>query len=465
MALLEAVGKNERLRYLDLQAGASYRFSELLDGCRGLPGGPRRLAFLYADSSVAAIATLWSLLARRHAVALFSDRLHPQLKSRLEGVYRPQLIHDRTRTGVEGYAAKATPGFGCCYFEATQPAEAALADELSVLLSTSGTTGSPKLVKLSEANLYQNALSILDYLPVVPDDVVPLNLPLEYAYGLSLLTTNSIAGGTLVASLRNPLDRRFWADFREQRMTSLAGTPELYELLVKLGFLDWELATLRYLTQAGGKLSEQMVKTFADYASRRGIRFYVMYGQSEATARMSYLPPELAASHPRSVGRPIKNGRFALAEDTGELIYRGPNVFGGYATSLADLATYQQPESLPTGDIGEVDAEGLYSIVGRIKRITKVLGARLNLDELEQLLQGAFAGARFACAELPANRLLVVRHGDAVPAESIRQYLLAVPRIDPEAVELASLEEFPKTSNGKLDYATLARIAMMEERA
>lgn len=456
MELIDQLKARGRAKYFDLALERAFSPDELFAAHASVPDDGKRLAFLYLDTSIAAIGAILGYLDRGHAVCLLSEKLNEALKSDLELRYRPAFIHDLSRTDIAGYArVQMSAPWACWRWERIAGDDLPVAADLDVLLSTSGTTGSAKLVKLSQRNLYENAASIADYLPIADDDVCPLNLPLDYSYGLSLLTTNSLFGGTMVCSLRNVVDRRFWDDFRKFGMTSIAGTPDLYEILARFGYFGWSLPSMKYLTQAGGKLREDLVLEYARHSRECGRRFFTMYGQTEATARMSFVPPEALAEHAGSIGYPVRNGRFRIDPDTGELSYAGPNVFGGYVESIEDLATWSPPDWLATGDIARRDEDGFYYIVGRIKRFAKMFGQRVNLDELERRLEQQFPGARFACARIADNELLIGVESGSVPGDAVLDYLSKTLRLQRSGIRVGAVEAIPTTANGKVDYRAL----------
>lgn len=159
-----------------------------------------------------------------------------------------------------------------------------------MLLTTSGSTGSPKLVRLSKENILENAKSIAQYLDIDQNERAITSLPMHYSYGLSVINSHLISGATILLTEDSYIQRDFWVFAREQRVTSFSGVPFTYEILKKMKFWNRNLPTLRTLTQAGGKLSNELIEYFAKNAKLRDVNFYVMYGQTEATARMSYLP-------------------------------------------------------------------------------------------------------------------------------------------------------------------------------
>lgn len=446
-ALMEA---NPALRFADAVTGAIYTLPDFHHSLH-LPG-EKGLAFLYTDNRISSVEVLLNFLRSGWTMCLLSSRLDPAFKERLEAQYNPACIYDCSRQQISGYRSfVAAPD--TVFQVAEQTPAYAIHPRVKLLLSTSGSTGSPRFVKLSEANLVANALSILDYLPVGTDDVTPLNLPLYYAYGLSVFTTNAIAGGTLVCSDRDIMQREFWADWNNYGFTSLAGVPYVYEMLARLGFQENEYPSLRYLTQAGGKMNSALVRQFGTYAAARGIPFYVMYGQTEATARMSYLSPDELLQRPGSIGKPVKNGHFELDPMSSELLYRGPNISGGYAERPEDLASFDPPGILHTGDIARKDEEGFYYITGRMKRFVKLFGNRINLDESEQLLKDHFPGRTFLCIGREDRQLVVVHSDAGIDPGDVKKMLAGSLKVHPSVIRIEYIGQIPLTANGKADYA------------
>lgn len=417
-------------------------------GVGGLDEYSKDLAILYIDNSIKSLDLFWRFYASIHAIALLSPGLSISLKRKIEEEYKPLFIYDVGRTDIPGYIAKDD-----YYLRIETGVSGSIHEKVKVLLSTSGTTGSPKFVKLSDENLTQNALSIIDYLPINSTDTTPLNLPIYYSYGLSVLTSNSLAGGKVFCTNSDILSPGFWEELKAFEFTSIAGVPYVYEMLSRIGFLKKDYPSLRYLTQAGGRLNETLVAKFAEYAESRGILFYVMYGQTEATARMSYLHPSAAKSKLGSIGKPIKNGAFEIDRDSDELMYRGPNVFGGYANRRWDLKYFSTEDLLKTGDLARVDSDGYYYIMGRAKRFAKIFGLRVNLDEIENALVKKF-NASFACIGVEDSYLLIANNASVRQAD-IKEYLRDLYNIHPAALKTTFRESFPLTQNGKVDYSKI----------
>jgi acyl-CoA synthetase (AMP-forming)/AMP-acid ligase II len=208
------------------------------------------------------------------------------------------------------------------------------------------------------------------------------------------------------------------------------------------------------MTQAGGKLPLHLVEKFGDFAQKNSFPFFIMYGQTEATARMSYLPPEFLLETPESIGIPIPNGKFTIDKETNELLYSGPNVFGGYAESADDLRFFEQPEFLSTGDLAE-ERDGFFYITGRIKRMVKLFGQRVNLDETENILVKSFKESAFACAAKDDKKMFVFYNNQGVEPDSIVKILKEILLLHHSAFKVIFVLEFPLTANGKINYHKL----------
>jgi acyl-CoA synthetase (AMP-forming)/AMP-acid ligase II len=340
--------------------------------------------------------------------------------------------------------------------------------DLALLLSTSGSTGSPKLVRLSRSNLLANARSIVGYLGLHAGDVAITSLPLHYCYGLSVLHSHLLAGAAVVLTDLSVADACFWELAERRGVTGLAGVPHTYALLDSIGFgshVLLRLPALRYLTQAGGRMPPDRVRDYAGLCRERGIDLFVMYGQTEATARMAYLPPELAFDHPDTIGVPVPGGSFRIAPvrgaspGCGELVYSGPNVMMGYAESLADLARGPEVGELHTGDLARMTEAGLVQVVGRLDRQAKVFGHRVDLDRVEAALADAGVDARLV-ARPDCLWAFTTR---ARSRARVRDLVEAATGLRGAAVRVEVVDELPRTASGKPDETALRTHVEREE--
>jgi len=400
-------------------------------------GATPRLVLLEAANDVESVVTLLAALAGGHPVIVTAPG-----ESGLIEAYDPDVL---ARGPV---------------LEARRAGSAhALHPDLALLLSTSGSTRSPKLVRLSAANLDCNAAQIADALALRPDDVAATTLPLQYCYGLSVLLSHlSVGAGVLLTDL-SVVDTCFWEAFLAADGTTLAGVPYTFDLLDAVGFASMSLPRLRLLTQAGGRMDPAAVRRWAELGEERGFELAVMYGQTEATARMATLPTHLARTHPSSIGVAVRGGHLRIepvdgAEPgVGELVYEGGNVMMGYAQSPADLALGPVVTSLRTGDLARIDADGLIEIVGRLSRFAKVCGLRIDLDRVE----GHLAADGHTAYVMDGGDQLVVAlaHAQACAVTAVQRDVserYAVPRA---CVVVALVDDVPRTPSGKVDRPAL----------
>lgn len=437
--------------------GASITYAELTDRVRERAaelGSVRRLVMIAAANSLEPIVTYLAALEGGHPVLLVSggdDEASTAHRASLAERFAPDVI---ARDAADGWMLEVHhPESGHVFHP-----------DLALLASTSGSTGSPKLVRLSYDNLRSNAAAIAEYLRIEPGDRAATTLPLQYCYGLSVVNSHLLAGASLLLTERSVTEEAFWQEAAEHRITSFAGVPYTFELLEAGGFAERSLPSLRYVTQAGGKLAPERLQRFAELGERRGFEFFVMYGQTEATARMAYLPPELLASSAGAIGRPIPGGRFRIEDEggqpvadgaPGELVYEGPNVMLGYAESPADFALGRSIHALRTGDLARLREDGLYEITGRMNRFVKVFGLRLDLDRVERLLSDEGIAARAASKD---ERLLLFATSERV-VQHARNRAAALTGVPVHAIGAYAVAEFPRTANGKPDTAALVRFA------
>lgn len=330
--------------------------------------------------------------------------------------------------------------------------------DLALILMTSGSTGQAKAVRLSSAAVAANAAAIAGYLGLTPQDRGALILPLCYSYGLSVLNSHLAAGASLLLDAGPVLDPGFVERLRATGCTGLAGVPYSFEMLEGIGFRAATLPDLRCLTVAGGRMAPELIRSYATHMAARGGRFFAMYGQTEATARIAYLPPELAATAPGSIGRAIPGGRLSLVDAhgrpvtaagvEGELVFHGPSVMMGYAGTRDDLARGPGPAELRTGDLAVRDPDGLFRITGRLRRISKIGGRRIGHGALEAALA---ADGLSAAVTGDDTRLLAAVVAPLEAAPAIRARLASAAALPAARVEVRAVEALPRLANGKPD--------------
>lgn len=340
-----------------------------------------------------------------------------------------------------------------------------LSERLQLLLTTSGSTGSGKMVRLSRSNLLANATAINEYLGIRPDDVAITTLPFSYSFGLSILHTHLMAGASIQVTQLSPLCREFWVLVQQRRVTSLSGVPYTFDMFKRVRFERFELSAIRYLSQAGGKMGEDTLDYLHQVSREKAWSVFLMYGQTEASARMSYLPSELLEKKLGSIGQAIPGGRFELVDGggelieaagvQGELIYYGKNVALGYAKCASDLARGDDWNGrLTTGDLAFRDEDGFYYLSGRLKRFVKIFGKRISLDEVETLLRTGHPNCEFACHGQD-NVLRIACVGE-LDCENVVLFLSQLLSLHRSAISCISVNHIPRLSNGKVNYTALA---------
>ena len=439
------------------------RLCEAVQALRCRLTSAKRLAFCFCRVDVQTIVNYLALLEAGHAVALIDATLDAELQRRLIEQYRPELLlsSQPLAFAANGYGASLDGDSVIC--EAAGGPSSQLYPELAVLLSTSGTTGSPKFVRLSHRNVRANAESIRQALAITAGDRAMCSLPFHYSYGLSVLNSHLLAGASLVVSPHGLLSPEFWSVCRAAGCTSMAGVPYSYQVFDRLGLDELRVPDLSTLTQAGGKLNPTLALKFHQLMERRRGRFFVMYGQTEATARMAVLPSSDLPERPASAGLPIPGGRFRIRREdgtfaadtgvTGELVYSGPNVMLGYATQRSDLADGDRLDGvLHTGDLGQLDAGGYLYVAGRMKRDAKVLGMRINLDEVEAMLKVHGPTAVVAGAD---KLHVFCEYGTPPFLATLHRQLASGLKLNHAAFEFKRIEKLPTTQSGKVDYSAL----------
>ena len=379
----------EQLSYGDL-CDFSEKFKEHLP--------KRALIFLLSENRNGSLLGYIACLSNGIVPLILSARTEESLYVTLRDMYQPAYLWAPDsmveKLGYEPVFAS----HGYCLLR-TGNSAVSMHPDLALLLPTSGSTGSPKLVRHTLRNIEANANNVRRLFQMDGTEKAMAILPMHYTMGLSVIASHLLAGATLLLSGRSLLDKGFWAMLKEA--TSFTGVPYSYELLMKMRFTRMDLPNLRIITQGGGKLTEEMFRALAQYAHEKGKQFIATYGQSECTARMAFLPAELALEKTCSIGIAEPGGQLSIVdangketfegEATGEMVYRGENVTMGYANSKEDLLKGDENHGvMHTGDLARRDADGCYFIVGRMKRFLKIFGLRIGLDEVENLIKAEY---------------------------------------------------------------------------
>lgn len=426
---------------------------------------PRSLVFLVADNACIPVAAYLSFLRNQIVPVMMSAGLSAGLTEALMQDYRPDFLLLRNEQRHRYQAAEVIVEWEkYCLLKMDFQYRHQLYPDLALLLTTSGSTGSPKLVRQSYGNINANAASIAEYLQLSEGERPITTLPFHYTYGISVINSHLLVGATILLTEKSVIEKDFWQFLKAEKATSIAGVPYTYTLLHRLRFFKMELPCLKTMTQAGGKLAVDLHRKFAEYARQTGKAFVVMYGQTEATARMAYLPADQALDKIGAMGIAIPGGRFELIdadgniikepEQTGELVYYGENVTLGYAETAADLGRGDDRNGrLETGDMAKCDKDGYYTIVGRKKRFLKIFGNRVNLDEIEAKCLAVFPGHEFACTGQDDE--MKIYYTGNMPSAKVSDFLYQLTGFHKSAVLVAPIDEIPKNEAGKIMYGAL----------
>lgn len=424
----------------------------------------KKLVFLFTENSYSSIIIYLSLLRSGHVVLLLESRLNEEIKNDLINKYKPELIFAPSSEIKTDYKISHN-FFNYSLSERRENINVQdIYPETAVLLSTSGTTGSPKLVRLSYKNIQANAASIVDYLKINDKEKAITSLPMSYSYGLSVINSHLLAGGTIVCTEKSILFRDFWELFNANECTSFAGVPYTFQLLSKTGFAKIYLPSLKTITQAGGRLAENLIKEFDNYAKNREISFFVMYGQTEATARISYVPTEKLSEKIGSIGIPIPGGEIKLFDNEveietenriGEIIYFGENVMLGYAESRECLAKGDELKGkLRTGDLAERDSEGYFFIKGRLKRFIKIFGLRINLDDVQKMIETHFSIPN-ACTGKDDLLQILLKAEEEISEVEVKKAVISFYKLNAKTVVVKRAAGIPTNASGKFDYSKI----------
>ena len=424
----------------------------------------RSLIFALCKNSIGSLVGYAGMINYSNVSLLLNSATDRELLRNLINVYRPDYlwVPKSLTTQFEEFSS-IYDSWDYVLLKTTFDWHYPLSDDLALLLTTSGSTGSPKLVRLTSGNLKANTQSIVEYLQLDSTEKPITTLPMNYSYGMSIINSHLAVGATLLLTDSSIMEKKFWSFFREREATSFGGVPYTYEMLNKLRFFRMNLDSLRTLTQAGGKIPVVLHQKFAEYAHTAGKRFFVMYGQTEASPRMAYLPHEKALEKCGSIGIAIPGGKFSLVGTDGkeinepyvpgELVYSGANVSLGYAEAGEDLNKGDEFKGrLYTGDLAQFDKDGYFYIVGRKKRFLKIFGNRLNLEETEGLIQSHF-NTECACTGVD-DKMRVFVTGN-FPTEEIKKFISEKTALNPVAFDICSVDAIPKNEYGKVLYQAL----------
>lgn len=445
-------------------AGGQLTYGELVN-LRGdlssvLP--ERELVFCLCENKVGSLAGFLSLYDCKDVCLLLSAHIDKALLKVLDDTYGPSyywmpeaMVRDYGYEEVYGYM-----GFSLCKTGKKAPA---MHSNLSMLMTTSGTTGSPKLVRHKYGNIESNAKNVAKVFGWTPEERGIIDLPIQYTMGLNVINSHLYAGAAVLLIEANLMSPQYWSFIKEQKGSNFTGVPFSYEILNRLRFQRMDLPNLTTLAEGGGKLSDTLFTAFANYAAEKGKRFFATFGTTETSARLAFLPPEQATSHIGSIGHAIPEGKLILVDENGheiieadvegELRYEGPNVTMGYGTCVEDLTKGDEfCGAYETGDLAKKDADGFFYIVGRKKRFLKLFGLRVSLDQSEKIISEHF-GIECACTGDDQQMQIFITKDDI--QEEVRQLIAEKTGLMAKSFVVKVIPSIPRFESGKINYREL----------
>ncbi len=460
---LELDKKTASKRAIIDNTGSEVSYGNIVEFCHDFYGAVdhRTLIFIKCRNSVGAALGYLGSINNGIVPLLVSSGMDPELYDNLVKTYSPEYIWEPADES-DGNEEHLYDAYGYTLVSTGNECHR-MNDDLALLLPTSGSTGSPKLVRHSYGNLNAQAEHISQFFGIKADDRALVDLPIYFTMGLSVLTSFLYAGATCCLTTYTVLDPEYWTFWKENKVTVFTNIPYTYEMLARLRFFRMDLPDLRIITQGGGKLKDELFIRCAEYAADTGRQFIPTYGQTEGTARMAYLPPEYALDKIGSIGKAIPGGKLYLIDETeavidepdtiGEMIYEGPNVTLGYAECTEDLMLGDERDGiLPTGDLARKDKDGFFYIVGRKKRFLKLTGLRIGMDECERIVQNRY-GISCACTGSDAGMVIYVE-GECDTGE-IRQYISEKIHVNASLIEVRQIDVIPRNEAGKIMYSLI----------
>jgi len=437
--------KQDNISIIDKKLEKNFSYKELQEIVNKLidifpKNKSKQLGFIMCNNSILTLSAYLAGLQSNNAICLLNQNLNQELLNQLLEIYKPEWIFSLNNN----------------FDEKKYEFENKIHDDLALLLSTSGTTGSPKMVRLSKENIKSNAKSISNYLNITEKERAITSLPFNYSYGLSVINSHLYSGSTILFTEQSIVERDFWKFFKDYNASSIASVPSIYQMLYRMNIDKLELSSLKTLTQAGGHLNKNLSSHFCNLSKKNNWNFFVMYGQTEATARISYVPSEKLENKIGSIGIAIPDGKLSIDAKTNELIYQGKNVMMGYSYNRNDLSKGDECMGiLKTGDIATFDEDGYFTITGRIKRFVKLWGLRINLDELEKQLSSNFL-TPIVCLGNDDKIFIIIKENKFL--DDISSILKNKYKIHSKYFQIKIIDSIPYTDSGKIDYIKIKNI-------
>jgi len=470
MQLFNNFKKNKNKVALIIDNGRKFKFKDILELEKNFKKKieKKQLILILASNSIGSILFYILSILNQNKIILIDENLNNQEISKIIDLYQPNYIVSKIKkTNLKKKPKLILKLFDCSIVRTNFDIHN-LNKNLLLLLPTSGSTGSSKFVKLSEKNIISNTKSILRYLKINSKDRAITNMPFYYSYMLSILNSHLFSGGSIYVSNKTILEKKFWIEFKRKKITSFSGVPYTWEILNRIGKEKIFTKSLRYITQAGGKLDITLANRFYQLCKLKKKDMYIMYGQTKASPRIAYIKNENITKHKGSIGKPIygvkmwienqKSKKILKPNKIGEIFISGDNVMMGYSSSLKDLKNTNIINSkfkkLNTGDVGYFNKDGFFYITGRSNRIVKLYGNRVDLDEIESKMNNY--NLNVVCTS--KNDDLVIFFTKKILQKKIENKLYEIMKLNISRVRFVKIDKIPFTKNKKTNYKKLLEL-------
>ena len=448
-----------------INKGVFFSYSNLFEEIKkfNLNSEIKSLAFIISENSYECLSGYCALSYNNFSVGLIENATDKNVIDNILNRFKPLYVYQPNYSDYRNDWKPIHKLGHYVLYKTSFSIDYEINENLSTLIMTSGSTGCPEFVRLSYENIYDNTKNICKYLKVNKNDRAITTLPMSYSYGLSIINTHLFSNSSIVLTKQSFMQNKIWTMINDFSVTTFGGVPYIFEILKRLNFDNLNMKTVKYITQAGGKLNSGLETYLYDACRKKNIKFFIMYGQAEASPRMSYLPYKMLSKKRNSIGIPIPNGKLSLADENGkiiknvgqegELVYCGANVCLGYALNAYDLKKGDLNNGiLKTGDLAIFDEDGYFYITGRKKRFVKIFGNRISLDYVEQSLYNQ--GVECVCVGNDDLKIKVFTINKK-NIQKINIYFKKTLKLNKSYFDCHLIDFIPRNQSGKILYSKL----------
>lgn len=448
--------ENDKVALTD-EYGRKVTYGQLKNDCGKVMTeiGSRNVLLVITDHTIETVRFYYAIMGSYNVPLLLDEKMNKEFIRNYYELYRPQYIW------INKKLFSVLENIGETVYESeshimvkTVFDQYDIYSELAILLTTSGSTGNPKTVRISRDNLISNAMATVDALNLQKNDKGILTLPMSYTYGMTICHMAFCTGATLLVTEKPIISREYEEFLVREQVTLLHGVPYVYEMFERIGFLDRLPDSLRAMTMGGGRAKEELHLKMNQIVQANNISFYALYGQTEGTCILTKLLDENIKNEPGCIGVACL-GMKAYLSGEDELVFEGSSVSLGYANGWEDLCKGDDNHGiLFTGDIAKIDEQGQIYLCGRKKRFLKLLGKRISLDDIEKNLEDEL-NLGCVCAGNDSVIKVYIKNTSNIEIDELKKYIAHKYSISLSLVDINYIDEIPRSLQGKIDYGKL----------